>query len=171
MAQPRRPRSEAGAGADLLVVDPVQHAGELARFPEKVVRGPGERCWIWVGAIADDGYGRFWVGRDGGPDVVRAHRYALAAYGGAPVPAGAIAMHECDNPLCVRVDGKHVRAGTQTENLRHMARQGRGRYWLWAGLSPAERAARSRRVRDAVRDGWDDEAYAAAWVGDTPTLF
>lgn len=48
-----------GAGLDRrLWVDPVVHAGEVVRFWVKVVRGPGPLdCWIWTGAIADDGYG------------------------------------------------------------------------------------------------------------------
>jgi hypothetical protein len=43
----------------VLRVDLAEHASEAERFWAKVVRGPGERdCWIWTGAIADDGYGR-----------------------------------------------------------------------------------------------------------------
>ena len=35
---------------------------ESARFWEKVIKGPGpSACWIWTGAIGDDGYGRFWT--------------------------------------------------------------------------------------------------------------
>lgn len=42
-----------------LVVDPVAHAEELARFAAHVVRGPGaEDCAIWTGAVGTDGYGR-----------------------------------------------------------------------------------------------------------------
>lgn len=42
-----------------LVVDPVAHAEELARFEAHVVRGPGaEDCAIWTGAVGTDGYGR-----------------------------------------------------------------------------------------------------------------
>ncbi len=42
-----------------LVVDPVVHAAEIARFEAKIVEGPGEYCTIWRGAIGDDGYGRY----------------------------------------------------------------------------------------------------------------
>ncbi len=39
---------------------------ELDRFYRKVVKGPRpDDCWIWTGAIADDGYGRFAIRRDG----------------------------------------------------------------------------------------------------------
>lgn len=34
-------------------------ATELARFERYIVRGPhDDSCAIWVGAVADDGYGR-----------------------------------------------------------------------------------------------------------------
>ena len=54
----------------------------------------------------------FWLRRDGVGRVVRAHRYALAvALGGRELPASEMALHECDNPLCVR-----VLTGTQDEH-------------------------------------------------------
>ena len=41
---------------------------ESARFWEKVIKGPGpSACWIWTGAIGDDGYGRFWTQTTGAP--------------------------------------------------------------------------------------------------------
>ena len=51
---------------------------EEKRFWEKVIKGPGpSACWIWVGAIGDDGYGRFWTQvEDGTQRMLRAHRAA-----------------------------------------------------------------------------------------------
>ena len=101
-----------------LVVDSAGHAGEIRRFNRYVIAGPGPHdCAVFVGAIGDDGYGRFWLGRPGGPKVVRAQRFAVAAVHGV-MPAGLVAMHECDNPLCVRVGARHVVIGTQSDNLR-----------------------------------------------------
>ena len=157
---------------------------EAARFAAHIARGPGVcDCWIWTGAIADDGgYGRFWYSAHP-PRVVRAHRYALAQASGGQLPAGTVAMHLCDNPVCVRAHGvggqealgrfgalagPHVVAGTQRDNLALMAMKGR------AGTTAqtrAQRTARSRALRDAVRHGWDADAVAAAWFGDTLTLF
>jgi len=66
-----------------------------ARFAAKVVCTLG--CHFWVGAIADDGYGRIVVG---GGRVVRAHRWAwVQAYW--PVPDGLMVMHGCDETSCV----------------------------------------------------------------------
>ena len=57
----------------------------VARFRSKIVAGPeAHDCWIWTGAIGDDGYGRFWTPTpDGGQRMIRAHRYALALLTGS----------------------------------------------------------------------------------------
>ncbi|WJJ14705.1 hypothetical protein P9990_27075 (plasmid) [Prescottella equi] len=160
-------------------------AGERERFERLVVRGPDpDDCHIWRGAIADDGYGRFWVTRDDHPRVLRPHRYALALALGEPLAPTVVAMHLCDNPVCVRAEprealgdrGSHVVAGTQAENLAGMGAKGRGGGhglpWRWVGMTREMRAARSRALRDAVRDGWDAEAVRAALLSsDQPTLF
>jgi hypothetical protein len=150
----------------VLRVDAAQHAAEVARFIRFVVRGPGPRdCWLWTGAITDDGYGRFWLNRNGDKPVVRPHRYALALARHVVLTEHDIAMHEvCDLPLCVRAEtvGGHLEIGTQAQNLaqRGRAGYGGGRGWPHRGcvLDMAQRAARYRELRDAVRDGWDPAA-------------
>jgi len=61
----------------VLRVDAAVHAVEVAHFARFVVRGPGPRdCWLWVGAIADDGYNhQLDPGR--GRRTLSAHRFAL----------------------------------------------------------------------------------------------
>lgn len=172
---------------------------EQYRFWSHVVRGPGIRdCWIWTGAIADDGYGRWWIRRGCTERIIRPHRYALAIALGGHLDGNNVAMHLCDNPICVRAEtppglgrpdhrgeinggvaeealggwdwGGHVVAGTQSQNLTEMGRKGRG--GGWAGPTRAERAARSRALREAVRGGWNEEAVTAARTRtDQPTLF
>ena len=74
--------------AGQLIVDPRLHAGEIARFTSHVVCGPTHSdCNIWTGAIGADGYGRFYLTRDGVGFCVRPHRYALAIACGAWRPA------------------------------------------------------------------------------------
>jgi hypothetical protein len=52
--------------AGRLVVDPRLHAGEIARFTSHVVCGPtASDCNIWTGAIGADGYGRYYLTRQG----------------------------------------------------------------------------------------------------------
>lgn len=103
---------------------------ELARFHAKVVRGPGPGdCWIWTGAIGDDGYGRFWTPTgDGGQRMIRAHRYALATvHGGLDALDELHACHTCDNPICVRAEDaptSHLYAGTASENMADRSRRG-----------------------------------------------
>ncbi len=145
---------------------------EVRRFWSHVVKGPGERdCWCWVGAIADDGYGRFWTRTpEGGQKVLRPHRVTFAIATGRPLDRlGVVEHYVCDNPICVRASGDrfdHVSESTQGDNLRRMAARNRG------GGTPlrvrpdrpgrAETAARSRALRDALKDGWDTDRIAAA---------
>ncbi len=156
-----------------VIVDHRVHAGEIARFQRFVVAGPGaDDCWLFIGAIADDGYARFWLGRPEGPKVVRAHRYAIAVEYGA-VRDDDTGLHHCDIPLCVRVHPRHVQAGTRADNMAEMGAKrrggGRNQYRRWYSRDRAGRAARSRALRDAVRDGWDQDAIdhvLGAGVGD-----
>lgn len=155
-----------------LVVDPVGDAGEIRRFNRYVITGPCPHdCAVFVGAIGDDGYGRFWLGRPGGPKVVRAQRFAVAAVDGV-MPAGLVAMHECDNPLCVRVGSRHVVIGTQSDNLTDMGRKHRGGGSGWgrgaSGLDRQARRARAHAVRAALTGGWDRTAVSEALGAGMP---
>ncbi len=161
-----------------LVVDPVVHAAEIARFEAKIVEGPGEYCTLWRGAIGDDGYGRFSITREGRERTVKPHRYAVAYKLGVPIEFGEVVEHiVCDNPICCRAHPDprvgHIWPSTQADNLRRMASRGRGggrRWWVrrWSGLSRAERAERSRALAAAVRDGWDEGRVRAVLMSIHP---
>lgn len=168
-----------------LVVDRVDHQREVARFLRPIRRRPvtdpadpsAMTCAIWTGAIADDGYGRFSLTRDGREHTVKPHRYAAALALGVPVLAGQVIEHKvCDNPVCVHAHPNpevgHIWPSTQADNLRRMQGKGRGgqRWWLrgWSGLARAERATRSRQLAAAVRDGWDDDAVRAVLLRIDP---
>lgn len=156
-------------------------AGDRERFWRRVVAGPDDRsCWIWTGAIADDGYGRFWVTTPTGGRALSAHRFAFTAATGQPLDDIDVVEHlVCDNPICVRVDGSpcdHLARSTQAANLARMGQRGRGGgsplTYRWRSTDRASLAARSRRIRDAVKDGWDDDRLAAALTEpDTDTLW
>ena len=79
------------------------------RFQEKIeFRKSG--CWDFTGAIADDGYGRFWwIGRTG-----QAHRYAYGL-----VPEGMELDHLCRNRRCC--NPAHLEPVTHLENVRRGA--------------------------------------------------
>lgn len=76
--------------------------------------------------MATDGY----LTRAGSGLCVRPHRYALAVVSGV-VAAGALGLHECDNPVCVKVADatephQHVVSGCQGDNMERLARMRRG---------------------------------------------
>lgn len=154
---------------------------ERSRFFRRVVYGPApDSCHLWVGALGDDGYGRFWISRGGQQIVVRPHRYALALELGRVLEEGEVAMHRrCDNPLCVNAGTgdpflAHVVLATSSENMSDMGRKGRGggRRW-WFGADRAERARRSRAVREVVlKHGWSQQAIdEASYDGPQGTLW
>lgn len=139
------------------------------RFWSKVLKGPRPTdCWLWTGAIGDDGYGRFWIKNGDGQRMIRAHRYALAlAHGGLTAIDGAEACHVCDNPLCVRTtdgdDAPHVYLGTRQANMADRAARGRhnrqSAAQFWKFETKQERAHKARVLRDLVRvHGWDENA-------------
>jgi hypothetical protein len=159
-------------GGAPLRVDPLEHAGEIARFRAKVVKGPGRQdCWLWTGAIADDAYGRFSLRRDGRERVVRTNRYAVALALALTLTSDDVVEHvTCDNPICVRAEQDpatgHIWPSTQAANLERMGQRARGGglwwHWRWAATDRASLTARSRAQRDAVRDGWDPVALRKA---------
>jgi len=157
---------------------------ELDRFFRKVVKGTHpDDCWIWVGAIADDGYGRFALTRDGHPRrqrVVRPHRILYEHQAERRLPEDTLLLHRCDVPICVHVDagpGSHVFEGDAMMNMRdreQKMRAARGRAGM-RGLSRTELAVRSRALRTLILErGWDAGAMAAVLAGhqpDDPRLF
>ena len=53
-------------------------------------------CWVWTGDT-NGAYGNFWFKQR----KYKTHRIAwMLAYG--PIPDGALVLHSCDIPLCVR---------------------------------------------------------------------
>ncbi|CPR56917.1 Uncharacterised protein [Mycobacteroides abscessus subsp. abscessus] len=164
--------------ARALWVHPRVHQMECTRFLSYVVAGPEpDDCSIWVGAIGADGYGRFFITRSGSGFCVRPNRYALAMSTGRPLDADVFALHDCDNPICVKISPpesvrQHVVSGTQSENMLRMGRgrRGGGRPSI-RGLGREARRERSVALRDAVRDGWDAEAVREALLGVHPRLF
>lgn len=164
---------------DLLRFEP----GDVERFWSYVLRGPeAGDCWFWTGAIADDGYGRFWTAdatRTSGQQVHRPHRFAYALATGDRLTPEDLLCHSCDIPLCVRVAAEHVGLGDQRTNMLERTRRGRHAsgvtIWRWRGISRTQRVARSRELRQVLRaHGWDRDRIHAVLSGqdsNTPTLW
>lgn len=110
-----------------------------------------EACWPWQGQTRG-GYGRVW--KDG--EWRWAHRVAYYATHG-PIPAGAVILHSCDNPLCV--NPAHLSVGSHAENAADRETKGRGNHAK--GVRVAGAKLDDEKVREIRRLGADGEPYSA----------
>lgn len=154
---------------------------QVERFFSHVVKGPeSHHCWIWCGAIGDDGYGRFWVKDEGTGKqrVFRAHRYAMQLNLGRELEKTEHVLHRCDNPLCVRAttgEDSHLRLGDHGQNMSERSARGRSNFQALRSGTKKERAAAARSLRDAVAlHSYDHEAvqrFSRGLDADQQTLF
>lgn len=132
-------------------------------FTARLVDAPTTGCLLWTASISsNDGYGRITWRHHGRSRTVSAHRFALMLAAGAELPAGMVAEHACNEPLCVRVGPGHLHLSTQGANARAAVARGRHTGPYPSPWCARDRVARSRAVRDAVADGWNEAAYTAA---------
>jgi hypothetical protein len=91
------------------------------RFWSKVIKS--EKCWKWLGAKDEFGYGKF---RSSDSRLTAAHRFSYEQLV-RPIQCGLELDHLCRNPSCVNPD--HLEPVTHRENCRR-------------GISPAGICAR-----------------------------
>lgn len=141
----------------------------IERYWSHVRAVAGSPCAWWSGALSGRGHGRFWLACVDGRDVtVIAHRFAFGlAYGAQALLETRVLGHRCDNPLCQRVDGGHVRASSPLLNRREWAARRR----VTGSVVNDRRGARgrARALRDAVRDGGVEVAALEA-LGRDPSV-
>jgi hypothetical protein len=85
---------------------------EERRFSKKFMPEPNSGCWLWAGAIWQNGYGAFYLrGKN-----QTAHRAAYEIRHGKPID-GLEIDHLCRNRCCVNPDHLEM-VSTQTNTLR-----------------------------------------------------
>ena len=90
------------------------------RFWSKVATCDSSKCWPWLAAVTDRGYGRFKLNGK----THRAHRISLRL-SGLDVPDDMVVCHHCDNPSCVNPN--HLFISDALGNQADCTAKGRGR--------------------------------------------
>lgn len=123
------------------------------RFDEFFIPEPMSGCWLWLGGVSWQGYGKFHF-----RTTMAAHRASWALH--HRVFPEVNVLHRCDNPACVNPE--HLFLGSHLDNMRDKARKGRqfrprGELNGQAKLSNAEVI----RMRALHADGIEQKDIAA----------
>lgn len=131
-----------------------------------------DECWIWKGSRNSNGYGVIVVsfGRTK-PKQFRAHRVSYQLHYGDLQPEDKV-LHSCDNPRCV--NPKHLRKGTQQDNLADMVAKGRNRYKThYGGMGHGSAKLTPdlvRYIRQTYATGQYTQQSIADQVGISPSV-
>lgn len=124
-------------------IQPLSDEESVSRFMAKVNKSP-TGCWIWTGAICGRGIPYGHLARNG--RHIKAHRFSYEIWSGRKLLPHEIAMHTCDNGLCV--NPQHIRIGTTQENVDDKMQKGRHGY----GVLRGEKNSRSVITEEQVRN-------------------
>lgn len=90
------------------------------RFDSLYTPEPSTGCWLWLGAVNRNGYGKVKVDRKN----LTAHRWSWLLHRGQ-IPDGLHVLHHCDVPGCVNPSPSHLWLGTNAENDADKRAKGR----------------------------------------------
>lgn len=94
----------------------------------------GTPCWEWIGRVTENRNGTRYPrmaqrvksgSRKGKVSMEFVHRVVIRNIKGRRLTRGNVAMHLCNNTICVNPD--HLAGGTQSENMKQMVRENRRR--------------------------------------------
>lgn len=131
------------------------------RLLEKAEYDLNSGCWLWPGAVNDDGYGC--VYKFGKRHTIHRMAYELFVEEipklGAPTAHGWVVMHKCDTPGCFNPD--HLRLGTQIQNIKDRHAKGRsskamgikGEASVHSKLTELDVLAIREKIKAGIRDG------------------
>ena len=87
-------------------------------WQERLIPEPNSGCWLWDGAVNNDGYGTIFRGGK----QHKVHRLAWEEAHG-PIPDGLNVCHTCDVPACC--NPAHLFLGSQQDNMQDCLGKGR----------------------------------------------
>lgn len=88
------------------------------RFHSKYIPEPNTGCWLWMGAMQENGYGSVKQNKIS----LTAHRASWVLHHGF-IPKNLNVCHKCDERSCV--NPAHLFLETQKENIQDMIKKGR----------------------------------------------
>lgn len=117
---------------NILIKNPLERFWKFVAIPEDE-----NDCWEWTGRKNYKGYGVMKINSRN----VQVHRFSYEIHSKAEIPAGLLACHKCDNPVCV--NPSHIFIGTVLDNNLDRDRKGR--------KAVGERNGRSRLTESDIR--------------------